>query len=91
MNKLLSLFSKEALLKFLAFFLHAITPAMWEAAKDAVVDAEATFTSEEAGSVKFEWVKGQLSEAYAKLPSMALNWLIETALSYVFASLPRAK
>jgi hypothetical protein len=79
MKFILSLFSKETIIKAAAFLLHAITPAAWDAAKFAVLKAEQKGgTSAE----KFETAKESLSELGKELVPIATKWLIETALGY---------
>lgn len=89
-SAILSLFSKETLIQVLAFFLHAITPAMWQAAKEKVEDAEAEVTRDgwplDAGA-KFDSVFQSLAKDFPALRTAALNWLIETAVSCALASL----
>jgi hypothetical protein len=88
-NSLLALFSKETLIKFLAFVFYSITPGAWSKAKDAVSEAETLFSEPGTGAAKFAHAKRKIADAYAELAPRALNWLIETALAFLGAQLLR--
>lgn len=84
---LLGLFSKETIIKFLAYVFYSITPGAWGKAKEAVTEAETLFSAPGSGAAKFAHARSKLAEAYKELAPRALNWLIETALAFLGAQL----
>jgi len=79
----------KTLIILLGKWLHGITGEQWQHVFDLVKAAESSFA---AGASKLAWVKAQIAEfiksdrgkvVLGGLSNRAMNWLIETAVSFL--------
>ena len=64
-------------------WLHGITRDQWLTALGFVHEAEVEFTGNDTGAQKKAWVVGKLQSLWTDLKPLAINLLVELAVSFI--------